>query len=108
MTSTTGLIVAARRAVLVTLLALAALLGVTAGAAPAPGAEPRPAASAAPEPDLTEAEAAAPHRTDRRPRRAVRPRAPRPRRPGRPPAAGPLPLPAHPTVRPLTCVVLRC
>ncbi|MET9800603.1 hypothetical protein [Streptomyces sp. NPDC006368] len=86
MTGMTGLAVAARRAVLVTVLELAALLGVTAGAGPAPGAEPGPAAApAAPEPDLTEAEAAAPHRADRRHRRTVRPR---PRAP-----TGPAPLP---------------
>lgn len=107
MTSMTGLTVAARRAVLVTLLVLAAVLGVTAGTAPATGAEPRPAASAAPDPDLTEAETAAPHRADRRHRRTVRPR------PHRPPTTAALPaapsvLPGIPALRTVRSVVLRC
>ncbi|WP_336322012.1 hypothetical protein [Streptomyces lavendofoliae] len=111
MTSTPRFVATARRAVLVALLVLAALFGATAGTAAPAGAEPRPAVPAAPDPDLTEAEAAAPHRADRRHRRALRPR-PAALRPGRrpaaaPPAAPPL-LSARPAVRAVRCVVLRC
>ncbi|QGV77699.1 hypothetical protein [Streptomyces ficellus] len=112
MTSIAALALAARRAVPVTLLVLAALLGVTAAAGPACGAEPRPAAPAAPaapDPDLTEAEAAAPHRAGRRHRRAVRPGSPRPYRTRTaPPPRTAGPAAGHPSVRTVRCVVLRC
>ncbi|MFB9390369.1 hypothetical protein [Streptomyces coeruleoprunus] len=100
------------------LLALAALLGATAGGAAAyGGAEPRPAASTVPDPagegqhEQTDAESAAPaaNRAGRRHPRAVRPVAappgPRPDRltPARRATCGP-----PPTIRSVRCVVLRC